>query len=668
MDVEKKISKQAAESLRQTAKETDEHVKKKNIFYRSSLDRLIAYEHEVNRIAFEAGLEVDLLLSDLKIQSPWEILNQAMTMWQEKLKRNRIGPDSEIIERLKREFQVDVRRTTKEVLPPDSSKHEAVNQETGHGIPDDRNRVEMAIRLLLTTSLREETLSLDDVEIIVGVQPKDSWRQRPYWIINIPKYNIAVFLNNQAGNRTFVVAYGNGKELTKMIEGTKGQLKDEKKSGSQIEHFPYMDEVQFCADLKAAIVRVMEKTVPVAMDAKYYQDPENIISDLKGFLFELNKKKKRKVDSIEALEAGMIRLTPHKCVNGEIIAGSTWLSRAAVALEMAKTRREASDIIEQVLNKLLEIAGIEKTEKTAKMDEKYFLDPQNIKKDLRAFLDKVIEKKKSQGKKTPENVEDLSTDSISKVSAVCANGELMNGFTYLMWAGKGLGMAANTFQAKQIMKEILDELKERIGIESADFPPMNREYFSRENILADLGGFAYRSGMSIEDLTTGHMDGTSVVCANGEIIEGKTYLSRATKALNDGDLTTPQAAKMMGKTMKDLKKMLGIHIEEYSAMDKSYFTSANIQTDLESLLTAITASGEKKNRIPQNIEELSTYDFNQISFVCSNGELIKGYSYLRRAARALNMFKDSSRDKREKYSRLKTLELLKEKISNQINK
>lgn len=659
---ESEIHHSKKEELQLLAQEAEEHVRQRNIFYRTTLEKLIDLEDKIDQIALETGLEIEQIISDVGIKSPLTILNDAIQHWEYKLQRGNLGSEKELIDNLSKDFQINVRRTMKSIVPLNEQEEKDESDEESHPVPDDYNRVTLALHTLLKLKIHDEEIQLDDIEVVVGVPPQKSWRERPYWIVDLQKYKIAIFLNNQSRNRTFVVNYETKKELDEMMEWTKNKFKEEKAEGKPIQHFAFHDEAQFVEDLQTAIQGIVEKNIPIPMNEKYFVDPENIKSDLQGFFDEYNKNRKNP-KKIEDIEFENIRLIPYKCKNGEEIAGGTYINRAGVAFKMAKNRRAAFAKHDEILDKLLQIAQITKTEKVKPMDEEYYKDPENIRKDLNAFL---VEVKKQKRRKNPQKIEDLSVDAMCKVKdlVACSNNEKVNGFTYILRAGKPLGMSSGTKESGKKMKAIFDELKKRVGIEAKNYPEMNVEYFEKlENIKKDLQAFADESKVTIENLMTNHLDGTSVECSNQETIEGKTYLSRAAKALDSKIKSTPEAGKIMGDTLKTLKRKIGIEIKEFSEMDEKYFSNPqNIRQDLENLRAKIVASERKKNRIPQKIADLSTYDFKKIDFVCTNGETVSGLAYLGRAAKGLNLMKEpTDKQKRKTFEPATVLAKLIEK-------
>jgi len=634
----KELGENQRHELQLEAESAEKHVKRKNIFYRTNLERLVEYEDKISQIALETGLEAGQVIAEAEIKSPIEILNRAIDDWRGKLHQSRLGTEQELIGHLKKEFQVSVRQITREIMPTDPQE-EGDSETSDDIVPEDRNRIQIALQVLLSLIVHEENIQLEDIDIVIGVPPKDSWRKRPYWIIDIQKYRIAIFINNQGGNQTFVAGYEFKKDLDVMTGWTKKQFKQEKANGAQIVHFKYYDDQQYEEDLKKNLSDVIEKTVPVPMNEKYFRNAANIRTDLQGFIDDMPAKKKRGKPMLEELEPDNIRLVPHKCVNGEIITGGTWLNRAGIALHMADTRRKAQKKHPEIIDEIFRIAGMTKPVKPGAMDEKYFQTPGNIRKDLDAYLEAIKKHKGKNNKKPPETLADLSTDSMSKVETVCANGEKVNGINYILRAGNPLGLSKGTGTAKKNMKEILDKLKEHAGVEVKNYPPMDAGYFTETNVRKDLSSLAAKSGIELELLTTTNLDGTSFLCSNGETVEGKTYVSRATKAFNPEITLSKKANSLMGQTFKRLKKMIGIEVTEYPSMDSAYFNRENIAIDLENLRKSLVSSGKKLNRIPQTIAELSTYDCKQADFVCRTGEKVSGMQYLYRAAKALNRLK-----------------------------
>ena len=172
--------------------------------------------------------------------------------------------------------------------------------------------------------------------------------------------------------------------------------------------------------------------------------------------------------------------------------------------------------------------------KVQKMTSEYFHNPDYIKMDLQAFATKA-----------GVLVKDLNTNNLIKNEVTCSNGELVKGFTYLR--------RAKTADFGETYSEALTNLKKLIEIETEKYIEMNIEYFTEKNVRNDLQAFADKADVSIKDLHTGNLTKNEVICSNGELVKGQTYLKRAKKA-GFGTKST--------EALNNLKKLIGIEVEE----------------------------------------------------------------------------------------------------------
>ncbi|MFA6917648.1 MAG: hypothetical protein WC285_02300 [Candidatus Gracilibacteria bacterium] len=525
--------------LRTKATAAEQTVLGRNIYYRATLDNLVTYERAVTRIAGVVGVKVKQLLSETGVKSPIELLEIGIQHWDQILEAVEVPSDEELVAYLNQQFQVRVLRVAT-VLPPDEAGPIMGETEEGGSTPEvreDADRVKMALKTILHLDINGSHITLDDLEISISELPSGTSRKKSYWILNIKKFNIAVLVNNQYGNRTFVVSYNSPEELENL--GTKITTKTRAGKGEIIHHFKYHNEAQFAEDLLNAISRSIEKK------------------------------------------------------------------------------------------------GIKK------MDEAYFRNPENVRNDLQAFVDDLVRK----NHKIVKRIEDLSTFSLAKAVATCANGEEKKGETYIMTAGVQLKMAKGTVEARKMQGAILDALKKIIGIEVVKFPPMDEAYFNnKENVEHDLKAYVaelqkkpeYKDRvLTIADLNTLNFFGLPVVCRNGESVSGHTYIQRAGIGLKMAKTAT-QADKNLGEILIALKRKAGIEVVTFSKMDKQYFNdSKNVKKDLEAFVSALQIAGVKGI---QTIKNLSTYNLRPAEIVAANGEEINGQIYLRRACIAFGFF------------------------------
>jgi hypothetical protein len=164
--------------------------------------------------------------------------------------------------------------------------------------------------------------------------------------------------------------------------------------------------------------------------------------------------------------------------------------------------------------------------------------------------------------------------------------------------------------------------------------PMDAPYFTKtENIRKDLGAYASSQKCPIEELTTLKMrNSKDIPCANGEKLKGHAYLLRFAVAMGMAK-TQAEASSTPAIILDQLKCRIGIEIPErksHPKMDSAYFADAGkVRKDLEAFATKCECA----------VEALIPSQITEFEIVCSNGEEVKGHSYLRRAAVGLKLVK-----------------------------
>jgi hypothetical protein len=281
-----------------------------------------------------------------------------------------------------------------------------------------------------------------------------------------------------------------------------------------------------------------------------------------------------------------------------------------------------------------------------KMDEPYFRNAENVRKDFQAFVDDLI----SKNHKIVKKIEDLSTFSLAKAVAVCANGEERKGETYLIQAGVQLKMATNTNDARTKQGAIFEALKKIIGIEVVKFPKMDEKYFENvENVQYDLRAYVeelqkdpkYNGRvLTIDDLNILNLYKLTVKCKNGETVSGHAYLQRAGIGLKMAEKASQSDGKL-GDILIALKRKAGIEVISFPKMDEKYFgDSKNVRKDLDAFVAVLQAKG--RNDI-KTFRDLTTYTVRGVEIIAANGELVKGQNYMARASAALGLNKAGGR-------------------------
>ncbi|MCC7432436.1 hypothetical protein IT412_02825 [Candidatus Peregrinibacteria bacterium] len=231
----------------------------KNIYRKRVFDKLVGIANDIDKISAQTRLSFDEVVQLADIEDPYQTLLDSMRHWDRILSTDEILSERQLIDRLRRDFQLDVRDVTGVVVPPDQLESSMGDGEGKHEKGDDFNRVGMVIETLLHNSLGDDKIYVEDLDVSVGKMPVSGFRERPYWIINLSKFKIAVFVNNQYGNRTFVLKYKDDTDLEGFSAMTKMQLKAESdKVGVVINHFLFENEGQFKATLLDSVRAAFE--------------------------------------------------------------------------------------------------------------------------------------------------------------------------------------------------------------------------------------------------------------------------------------------------------------------------------------------------------------------------------------------------------------------------
>ncbi len=273
------------------------------------------------------------------------------------------------------------------------------------------------------------------------------------------------------------------------------------------------------------------------MDKEYFDDKDKVKNDL-TIMAEANG------ISIEELTTTYLINKPFTYSNGQTINGNVYLSKAAIAYGLAEEAIKAGHTRGPTLKKLKEVAGIEIKEHD-EMDNEYFENAYAIKHDLHAFATEV----------GVEKIEDLNTQNMSTKTAVCANQESVRGQAYLCRATIALGLVKDKKKSGSKQKKALDMLKTRIGIQLP--PPLDSKYF-KKYLAADLAVLADKLEMTIEDLTFNALKDTDFVCASGETIKSRRYITRAAIALGICKNTRDANAKTI-IVMDSIRKFIAEH-------------------------------------------------------------------------------------------------------------
>jgi hypothetical protein len=230
---------------------------------------------------------------------------------------------------------------------------------------------------------------------------------------------------------------------------------------------------------------------------------------------------------------------------------------------------------------------------------------------------------------------DLESFSFSRKSEL----KQMNDVRSLIWSGVDhfkenmAELLVLDFEEDEVFEEDEDfDEDEEVKIEESndskkEYPKMDREYFSEENVRRDLDAYCAKADLNdVSELRNSNKYlGIEVVCSNGEPVKFNTYLIRASVVLSDKKLTLAQ-------TLDVLKKIYGIKIEvrkEYPKMDREYFSEENVRRDLDSYCKEAGLNDVSELSISFKI-------FTDIEVVCVNREPVKYNTYLLRASKVLS--------------------------------
>ncbi len=294
-------------------------------------------------------------------------------------------------------------------------------------------------------------------------------------------------------------------------------------------------------------------------DAVYFEDPENIKSDLRIFAAQVAGVPEEEVTDahVQTLSTENFQSKRIQCQNKEDgVSGTSYLKNAAVALGLCGTSTDGQSYKRFVLKMLKERVGYRER------DAVYFENPENIKADLRRFAAQVAGI--SVEEVTDAHVQALSTKNIKSKRIQCQNKEGgVRGMAYLSQAAVDLGLCTTAKEGSSYGGLVLKMLKERVGYRERD-----AVYFEDpENIKADLRSLAAQVvGVPEEEVTDAHVQALNtnniqskrIQCQNKEDgVNGLSYLKNA--AVDLGLCATVQeGASYTSLVLKLLKDRAGV--------------------------------------------------------------------------------------------------------------
>jgi len=241
--------------------------------------------------------------------------------------------------------------------------------------------------------------------------------------------------------------------------------------------------------------------------------------------------------------AGMDRVTI-VCADGRCRTGNQVFYAATRAFGTASTsvasrKKSARD---NSWPKILKIAGY------IVQDTEYFQDHDFVRHDLGAFAQVL----------SADSIERLTPSSAVNDQVTCSDGGSYTWRVYIGIAAKTLGLAKTTKETDQPgkRKKVLTHLLGVTGTTPEEFPKMDKEYFLA-NLRTDLEAYVgvCEGVTSIDQLIATKMRyAPKVKCANGEMVNGLTYLTRAGRAILD--LKKGEDINNVGSTLALLKDSL----------------------------------------------------------------------------------------------------------------
>lgn len=238
------------DELKQRAKRVEGEVMRKNIYKRSVFESLVRVSNDIQVLAWDTHSDFEKVLADIGIRNPYEVFLESLRHWDRMLAPSQIPPEEQLIQQLQQGFQLNVQQVADVFVPTGEQEFAGPSgQEESKEKGPDVNRVSLALDALVHMELHGQRILLDDLEVTVGRIPDASSRTRPYWVIDLKNEHIAIFLNNQHANRTFVIGYRTKNELKALRGCTKEQLKEIADRDPRIHHFIFSGAEEFKATL-----------------------------------------------------------------------------------------------------------------------------------------------------------------------------------------------------------------------------------------------------------------------------------------------------------------------------------------------------------------------------------------------------------------------------------
>jgi hypothetical protein len=199
----------------------------------------------------------------------------------------------------------------------------------------------------------------------------------------------------------------------------------------------------------------------------------------------------------------------------------------------------------------------------------------------------------------------------------------------------------NTDEWKEVLRNLLElDCAYEISV------LIDRAYYENPAyVKADLEAYAAAVGKDVLGLKISIIKSVEVKCANGESVKGGTYLKNASVKLG---LTrnNVEANSMQGEILREMKKLAGYEVPEFER-DRAYYENPEyVKADLEAYAATIG----------KNVLELNAKNISSVEVECVNGELVKGATYIGKAAIHLGLAKNAVE---AGFKRVEVLKILK---------
>ncbi len=277
------------------------------------------------------------------------------------------------------------------------------------------------------------------------------------------------------------------------------------------------------------------------------------------------------------------------------------------------------------------------------MDMSYFSNPDYVRVDLQAFCDAWNHAQGEAGKAI--DITDMVPHKkpSSATEIVAASGEQITWGLYVKSACNAIAGKERTDACKYTsLAQTVRSMKQLIGIEFAEYPPMDQAYFSNPDyVRADIQAFCTvwnaLQSESAKHIGVGVMDtsrpgkSTSIVATNGEKITWSGYLLRCSSAFTGRSSANTWKEMSFTDVLLYFKRFLGVVV-----MDKNYFHNPNcVRTDLQAFCDAWNAQLKPGEERIDSGSMTSTTPSESTKAVTFSGELISWQAYQQRCRMSL---------------------------------